>query len=132
MNSAKPCSKAKRAGRLSKAEQFFKAAEIIKDSIDDNDLADSLVTLCVHAGIGASDVICCAKLGRHSSGPNHRQAIQMISQIDLTLGNHLKNLLDMKGHSGYSEHASSIESRESAFISASALLASARSLTSIN
>jgi hypothetical protein len=132
VNSNKPCSKTKRAGRLSKAEQFFKAAEITKDSIDDNDLADSLVTLCVHAGIGASDVICSAKLGRYSSGPNHRQAIQMLSQIDLTLGNHLKNLLDMKGHSGYSEHESSIESRESAFISASVLLASARSLTSIN
>lgn len=132
MSSNKPCSKAKRAGRLIKAEQFFRAAEIIKDSIDDNELADSLVTLCVHAGIGASDVICCSKLGRHSSGPNHKNAIQMLSQIDLALGNHLKNLLDMKSHSGYSEHQSSRESCESALISAKALLASARSLVSIN
>lgn len=132
MNPSKPCSPAKRAGRLIKAEQFLKAAELIKSNLDDDDLVDSLITLSVHAGIGASDVICCIKLGRHPSGPDHRNAVLMLSQIDVDLGRHLKNLLDMKGHSGYSEHASSIESCTSAFLSASELLANARMLTIAN
>lgn len=126
MTTRKPCTLAKRAGRLVKAEQFLKAAEIIKDNIDDNDLADSLVTLCVHAGIAASDVICCIKLGHHPSGPDHRNAISMLSSVDIELGGELKNLLDMKGHSGYSEHASSVENCASAFRSAEVLIRRAK------
>lgn len=126
MTSSKPCTPAKRAGRLAKAEQFLKAASIVKDNIDDNDLADSLVTLCVHAGIAASDVICCIKLGQHPSGPDHRNAILMLRSIDIELGDELRNLLDMKGHSGYSEHASSVESCASAFNSAEILIRNAK------
>lgn len=128
MNSSKPCSPMVIAGRLSKAIQFFNAAEIIKDVIEDNDLADALVTLCVHAGIAASDVICCMKLEKHPSGPDHRNAVKMLSEINPNLGRELKNLLDMKGHSGYSEHITSRESCESAFKSADALLSAAEKL----
>lgn len=126
MTSKKPCTPAKRAGRLAKAEQFLKAAGIVKENIDDNDLADSLVTLCVHAGIAASDVICCITLGHHPSGSDHRNAIAMLSSIDIKLGIELKNLLDMKGHSGYSEHASSVENCAIAFRSAEILIGRAK------
>lgn len=60
MTDTKPCSPAVRAGRLAKAQQFLLAAETIATVIEDEEVADSYVTLCVHAGIAASDVIYCA------------------------------------------------------------------------
>ena len=62
MANTKKCTSVMRAGRLGKANQFLTAAELIASSIEDSDLADAFVTLCVHAGIAASDVICCARL----------------------------------------------------------------------
>ncbi|MFD6893254.1 hypothetical protein ACFWB0_01730 [Rhodococcus sp. NPDC060086] len=50
---------------MNKAEQFFDAAAIVNELADNNDL-DAVVTLWVHAGIAASDVICCARLGKYS------------------------------------------------------------------
>jgi hypothetical protein len=58
-----PCTAAIRQGRLRKAEQFLRAANLVRD------VADAYSTLCVHAGIAASDVICCARLGEHAQGP---------------------------------------------------------------
>ena len=49
---------------------------------DESDLCDSHVTLCVHAGIAAADVICCARLGRHAHGENHDEAIGLIEKVD--------------------------------------------------
>lgn len=47
-------------GRRRKAEGFMTAANIIDDLADDTaDMADAFVTLCIHAGIAAADVICC-------------------------------------------------------------------------
>lgn len=55
-------------GRLRKAEQFMEAADTIHELADDErDVADAYVTLCVHAGIAASDAICGAALGEHVS-----------------------------------------------------------------
>lgn len=42
---------------------------------ENNEVADAYVTLCVHAGIAAPDVICCASLGEHAQGENHSEAI---------------------------------------------------------
>src|SRR6266567_5766674 len=65
----RPCSAEIRRGRLRKAEQFADAANLIQEYVDtDDDDADAYVTLCVHAGIAASDVICCARLGEHAKG----------------------------------------------------------------
>jgi hypothetical protein len=55
------------SGRLSKAEQFLDVAAMVRDLADDEeDVGDAVVTLCVHAGIAASDVICCKALGHLS------------------------------------------------------------------
>ena len=49
---------------MAKAKQFVEAAETVESLADDaNDVADAYVTLCVHAGIAAADVICCKRLG---------------------------------------------------------------------
>ena len=63
----KPCSATITQGRLDKANQFIAAAETLRDLADEDDeVADAFVTLCVHAGIAASDVICCGTLGEHA------------------------------------------------------------------
>ena len=62
-----------RRGRLAKAEQFATAAAELRHSSDGAaDLDDVYVTLCVHAGIAAADVICARKLDVHAQGQNHR------------------------------------------------------------
>ena len=38
---------------MTKANQFYLAAETIALTIEDQDMADSYVTLCVHAGIAS-------------------------------------------------------------------------------
>ena len=111
---------------MNKAEEFLRAAELISTSIDNSQLADAYVTLCVHAGIAASDVICCSRFGEHSIGSDHRSAVALLAQIDEVSSIHLKTLLDIKGHSGYSEHAVSPEVRISAGISATELVRQAK------
>lgn len=75
----KPCSATITQGRLDKANQFIIAAETIRDIADhDDEVADAYVTLCVHAGIAASDVICCGSLGRHAQGDSHEEAATLL------------------------------------------------------
>lgn len=57
------------AGRLSKAIEFFDAAERLESEIP-NAAGD----LFVDAGIAASDVICCVWLGVHSNSATHSDA----------------------------------------------------------
>lgn len=73
----KDCDQGVAAGRLRKAEQFLDAAETIRELADDEaEVGDAFVTLCVHAGIAASDVVCCAALGHFAQGDDHNQAIR--------------------------------------------------------
>lgn len=58
----RPCDKAIRLGRLRKAMQFKKGADLIRDLTEADDVPDTYVALCVLAGTAASDVICCAGL----------------------------------------------------------------------
>lgn len=69
------CNREMRAGRLAKAEQFSAAAETVEILADeDSDIGDAFVTLCVHAGIAAADVVCCARLGVHAPGREPRSS----------------------------------------------------------
>jgi hypothetical protein len=77
--SEKPCSDQARAGPLAKAKQFLAAADVIEPSEAD-DITDAYVTLCVHGGIAAADVICCARLGRHHQGDNHVEAVGLLNK----------------------------------------------------
>jgi hypothetical protein len=97
------------AGRLAKAEQFLESAEIIHAFAGgDQDVADAYVTLCVHCGIAAADVICCIALGEHVHGDDHNEAVTHIAKVrpdGTQLGNALRVLLSMKTRAGYShEH----------------------------
>lgn len=100
------CTAATAAGRKHKAEQFWNAASLTRDySEDDRSVGDAVATLLVHAGIAASDVICCARLGEHSRGENHSEAAALLRQVDPKLANDLKTLLSLKTKAGYSAQA---------------------------
>jgi hypothetical protein len=103
-----PCNDARRVGRLAKAKQFADAAEtvtIVQDTPDQ--YVDVLITLYVHAGIAAADVICCARLGRHARGENHEHAVRLLEQVDKKGAGSLEVLLGMKTRAGYGSDASS-------------------------
>lgn len=87
------CTQEIRRGRLRKAEQFFNAASQIADLAK---VSDAYVTLCVHAGIAASDVICCARLGQHAAGDNHNEAVSLLRRADDSSAKSLQVLLSLK------------------------------------
>jgi hypothetical protein len=68
------------------------------------------VTLCVHCGVAAANVICCIALGGHVQGEDHNEAVTQLSKVrpdGAALGNALRTLLGMKTRAGYShEHIS--------------------------
>ncbi len=119
------------ASRLRKAVQFLEAAATIRDLADDEaEIGDAFVTLCVHAGIGASDVICCKALGHHVQGDDHNQAIAELSKVmpeGAELGDDLRVLLQMKNRAGYGAPPVSAAQRKRAWRRAERLVEAARS-----
>ncbi|ONF67930.1 hypothetical protein [Amycolatopsis keratiniphila] len=95
---------------MHKATQFNEAADMIRELADEHeDIADAYVTLCVHAGIAASDVICCARLGEHAQGENHDEAISLLSRADKEIAKHLRTLLKLKTKAGYSHTPATVD-----------------------
>lgn len=125
MADTRRCTPATRAGRLAKARRFLLAADAVAATIDDEEVADAYVTLCVHAGIATADVICCAKLGRHHNGKSHSEAIALLATADKAAAKNLKTLLDMKTRTGYSPVLTSTSDQKRAGRAATALLESA-------
>jgi hypothetical protein len=109
------CTAKDRAGRLHKARQFSAAAELIDEVTDEaSDLTDAFITLCVHAGIAAADVICCARLGEHASGTDHAAAAALLDRVDKDLAKDLRRLLGLKTKAGYSASLTSPSDRKAA------------------
>ncbi len=97
------CTRDTRRGRLRKADQFLDAAHLVAgQGPQQADNPDAFVTLCIHAGITASDVICCARLGQHAQGDNHNDAVALLQKADSGSAKHLQVLLTMKTKAGYS------------------------------
>ncbi len=122
----RPCNAEIRRGRLRKAQQFADAANLIYEYVDTDDDADAYVTLCVHAGIAASDVICCARLGEHAKGENHSEAVDLLKRVDATAAKHLSVLLGLKTKSGYSHLPATQDEVKRAGRAADALVETAR------
>ncbi|MDQ4041581.1 MAG: hypothetical protein M3141_07495 [Actinomycetota bacterium] len=58
----------------------------------------------MHAGIAASDAICCQELGHHVVGARHEDAIDELAKVKpdgRALALALSNLLAMKSRAGY-------------------------------
>ncbi len=115
------------AGRLRKANGFLRAADIIEPYIsEDVNLADAYVTLCVHAGIAASDVICCAKRQGHSIDPDHKSAVAILADMDEPNSVHLDTLVSVKTQSGYTHIHATPNLCEDVKNAATALVTAAR------
>lgn len=72
------------------------------------------MTLCIHAGIAAADVLCCARLGVHHDGQDHRGAVQLLARVSPSLSRDLDTLLGLKTPSGYSARGASAADRKRA------------------
>ena len=122
-----PCTATIRQGRLRKAEQFLTAAGLVRDLAEEHeDVADAFATLCIHAGIAASDVICCVRLGEHAQGENHSETIALLKLADHAAARHLSALLALKTKSGYSHTPVTAEEFKRAGRAAEALVEAAR------
>lgn len=112
----RPCDAAIMRGRLARARAFLEAAGLVAELVDGDDdaqleLAAALVTLWVHAGIAAADVICCARLGRHNSSDAHQAAVGMLRSADPGQGSALDRLLQLKTPAGYGHRLVSARDR---------------------
>lgn len=96
MAATRKCNSAVTAGRLSKAVEFFDAAEHLE-----HDMPNAAGDLFVNAGIAASDVICCVRLGVHSSSGTHSEAVTLLEAADKGSARHLGTLLGFKNKAAY-------------------------------
>ncbi|WP_460710619.1 hypothetical protein [Nocardioides dilutus] len=111
---------------MRKATGFLNAAEEIQILDDDGALPDVLGTLYVHAGIAAADVVCCVRLGQHSIGDDHEQAIALLHSAEPDLSGSLRNLLRIKTKAGYSHQPLSNDELKRAERAANRLVDAAR------
>jgi len=89
-------------GRLAKAEEFAEAAALFfDDASNEAEHGDAYVTLSVHAGIAASDVLCIRALGRYSTGDAHSEAVGLLRTVDPGAAAALGCLLRLKHKAGY-------------------------------
>lgn len=121
-----PCTLDVRQGRLRKAVEFLDAATLIADPADEDAATDAFVMLCIQAGIAASDVICCARLGKHAQGQDHNEAVTLLSQANSESAKHLRVLLGMKTKAAYSHTGISTADAKRAGRAAEVLVETAR------
>ncbi len=96
MAGTRECNSAVAAGRMAKAIEFFDAAEYLAD-----DMPNAAGDLLVNAGIAASDVICCIRLGVHSNTGTHGDAVALLVQADKGAEKYLSILLGLKNKVAY-------------------------------
>lgn len=117
-------------GRMRKAEQFADAAELISEFAEE--VGDAYVTLLVHAGIAAADVICCQELGKHAQGDNHADAVDLLGRVGhggTELSKALATLLAAKTRAGYSHQPVTSDTRLRCRRAADKLMRGARDRT---
>lgn len=96
MAGQRSCDAAITAGRLSKAVEFFEGAQLLED-----EMHNAAGDLYVDAGIAASDVLCCVRLGVHSNTGNHSEAVALLKKADSGSERHLTTLLNVKNKAAY-------------------------------
>lgn len=77
-----PCSRDDARTRLEHARKFLDVATLIADPGQDLQYSSVAAALTVLAGIAASDAACCQVLGRRSREQDHRQAVDLVGQIE--------------------------------------------------
>lgn len=76
-----PCGRDEARSRLAQARAFLHVAELVGAEPDEMATPGVAAALAVLAGIAASDAVCCAALGQRSRGQDHRQVVELLSQI---------------------------------------------------
>lgn len=99
------CPEGVQRGRLTKANEFFEAAGVLLEL----GLLNPAVTQYIDAGIAASDVICCVRLGVHSADDNHNQAVELLESAATGFGKHLRVLLALKNKVAYTHQTISLD-----------------------
>jgi hypothetical protein len=98
-----PCGPAQARTRLAQARKFLEVAELVATEDYEASLS-AAAALAVLAGIAASDAACCRALGRRSRSEDHRDAAELLSQIDpngARAAKALLSLIDLKDTAHY-------------------------------
>jgi hypothetical protein len=98
------CSESDARSRIGDARKFLEVAELTAGEGDEIEYSSPSAALAVLAGIAASDAACCRALGRRSRGQNHRQAIDLLEQVEpggKDAANSLRRLLGLKDEAHY-------------------------------
>ncbi len=61
---------------LARAQGHLEAIDLLQE-----DLPDSAANLAISVAINASDAVCCARLGRHNQGADHRAAVELLRSV---------------------------------------------------
>lgn len=99
-----PCSRTDARTRLDHARKFLDVAQLIVEPGQDIEYSSAAAALAVLAGIAAADAACCQALGRRSRGQDHRQAIDLVGQIEpggSEAAKGLGRLLNLKNQAHY-------------------------------
>jgi len=89
---------------LEHARKFLDVATLIAEPGQDLEYSSAAAALAVLAGIAASDAACCQVLGRRSRGQDHRQAVDLVGQIEpggADAARALGRLLNLKDQAHY-------------------------------
>lgn len=100
MSGTRDCDSIVIAGRLAKAVEFLDAAEHVE-----HEMPNAAGHLFVDAGIAASDVICCVRLGCYSNSGTHSAAVTLLKRADKGSEKHLSTLLGLKNKVAYTHQA---------------------------
>lgn len=72
----KTCSRRDALQFLERASAHLEAIELLEGGYP-----DSAANLAVSVAINASDAVCCARLGEHSQGSDHRAAVALLGTV---------------------------------------------------
>jgi hypothetical protein len=98
------CGRPQAQTRLAHARKFLEVAELVATEKEIEESASCAAALAVLAGIAACDAACCAVLGRRSRGQDHKQAGDLLEQIEpkgRAAAKALRELIDLKDTAHY-------------------------------
>ena len=98
------CGRADAAVRLRTAEAYADTVQLVLGDTTRSEFANVAAGLAVLTGLGASDAICCVRLGRRHRGDDHRGATEFLRQATpdgAKMAATLTRLLDVKDRAHY-------------------------------
>lgn len=96
------CDRTAALSRLSQADAFLLAAELVVDDYTGDSTPSVAASLAVLAGIAAADAACCARLGVRARGQAHAEAVKLLATVEpggSDMAKDLRRLLNRKDES---------------------------------